>query len=159
MNGYASRPWRRSKVRDLLSDHGEEHIPGLDAERTHGLEHIENFGPSIIGDGAPWRPAQHNHRGVRLRGGAERMSRDRRRVRMSCIDQYVDGVVAQVLRESGDPAETAAPYGYCLSRRRGGAAGQRQGHRDIGTGREVLPELSRLRPASRDEDGVFHVAR
>jgi len=55
----------------------------------------------------------------------------------------------RLLRESGDPAEAAAPYGYSLSRGRGGAARQRQGRRDIGAGGKVLPDLSRLRRAPR----------
>ena len=150
---------RRSEVRDLLPAERQEHILGLDAQRAHGLMGIENFGPPIAGDGAPWRPAQRNHRGLRLRGGALRMSRDRRRIRMSRIDQCVDRIVAEILRESGDPAEAAAPYGYGLSRGRGGAARQRQGRRDIGAGRKVLPDLSRLRRASKNEDMFSHAAR
>ena len=87
------------------------------------------------------------------------MSRNRRCIRMSGVDQCLDRVVAQVLRESGDPAEAAAPYGYGLSRGRGGAARQRQGRRDIGAGRKVLPDLSRLRRASKNEDMFSHAAR
>ena len=150
---------RRSEVRDLLPAQRKEHIPGLDAQRAHGLVRIENFGPPITGDGTPWRPAQRNHRSFRLRGGGERVSRDRRRIRMSRINQCVDRIVAQILRESGDPAEAAAPYGYGLSRGRGGAARQRQGRRDIGAGREALPQLARLRRASQNEDVFSHVAR
>jgi len=150
---------RRSEVRDLLPAERKEHILGLDAQRAHGLVGVENFGPAVTGDGAPWRPTQRNHRGFRLRGGTKRMSRYRRRIRMSGVDQCVDRVVAQILRESGDPAETAAPYGYRLSRGRGGAARQRQGRRDIGAGREELPDLSRLRRASKNEDMFAHVAR
>ena len=150
---------RRSEVRDLLAAQREEHVLGLDAQGADGLVGIENFGPPITGDGAPWRPAQRNHRGFRLRGGAERMSRDRRRIRMSRINQCVDRIVAQILRESGDPAEAAAPYGYSLSRGRGGAARQRQGRRDVGAGRKVLPDLSRLRRASKNEDMFSHAAR
>jgi hypothetical protein len=150
---------RRSKVRDLLSAHREEYIPGLDAQRLRGLGRIENVAPSIAGDGAPWRPAQHEHRGLRLRSGAERMRRNRRGIRMSRIDQCLDRVVAQVLRESVDPAETAAPYGHCLSQRRGGAARQRQGRCDIGAGRELLPELPGLGGPSQNEDVFSHAAR
>jgi hypothetical protein len=150
---------RRSEVRDLLPAQREEHVLGLDAQGAHGLVGIENFGPPITGDGAPWRPAQRNHRGFGLRGGAERMSRDRRRIRMSRINQCDDRIVAEILRESSDPAEAAAPYGYCLSQRRGGAARQRQGRRDIGAGREVLPDLSGLRRTSKNEDMFSHVAR
>jgi len=150
---------RRSEMADLLPAERKEHILGLDAQRAHGRAGVENFGPPVTGDGAPWRPAQRNHRGFRLRGGTERMSRDRRRIRMSCVDQCVDRVVAEILRESGDAAEAAAPYGYGLSRGRGGAARQRQGRRDIGAGREALPDLSRLRRASKNEDMFAHVAR
>ena len=150
---------RRSEVRDILPSQRQEHILRRDAQGADGLAGIENFGPPIAGDGAPWRPAQCDHRGFRLRGGGERMSRDRRRIRMSRINQCIDRVVAEILRESGDPAEAAAPYGYGLSRGRGGAARQRQGRRDVGAGRKVLPDLSRLRRASKNEDMFSHAAR
>jgi len=150
---------RRGKVRDLLSTHGEEHILGLDAQRVNGLACIEHFGPSIAGDRLPWRPAQRNHRGIGLQGGAERVSRYRRRIRMSRINQCIDLVVEQILREAGDPTEPAAAHGYYLSQRRGGAARQRQGYRDVGTAREVLPAFSGLRRPSKNEDVFSHVAR
>lgn len=87
------------------------------------------------------------------------MSRNRCRIRMSCIDQRLDRVVEEILRESVAPPETAAPHGYSLSQRRGRAARQRQGHGDIGAGRELLPELARLGRASQNEDVLSHVAR
>jgi hypothetical protein len=150
---------RRGKVRDLLSTHGEEHILALDAQRVNGLACIEHFGPSIAGDGVPRRPLQRNHRGIGLQGGAERVGRNRRRIRMSRIDQCIDLIVEQVLREAGDPAEPAAAHRYYLSQRRGGAARQRQGYRDVGTVREVLPELPGLRRPSKNEDVFSHAAR
>jgi hypothetical protein len=150
---------RRGKLRELLSTHGEEHILGLDAQRANGLACIEHFGPSITGDRLPWRPAQRNHRCTRLHGGAECVGRNRRRIRMCRIDQCIDLIVEQILREAGDPAEPAAAHGYHLSQRRGGAARQRQGYRDVGTVREVLPELPSLRRPSKNEDVFSHVAR
>jgi hypothetical protein len=150
---------RRGKVRDLLSTHGEEHILGPDAQRANGLACIEHVGPSITDDRLPWRPAQRNHRGTRLRGGTECVSRNRRRIRMRRINQCIDLIVEQILRKAGDPAEPAAAHRYYLSQRRGGAARQRQGYRDVGTVREVLPELPGLRRPSKNEDVFSHAAR
>jgi hypothetical protein len=150
---------RRGKVRDLLSTHGEEHILGLDAQRVNGLACIEHFGPSITGDRLPWRPAQRNHRGTRLQSGAECVGRNRRRIRMSRINQRLDLVVEQILREAGDPAEPTAAHGNRLNQGRGGAARQRQGYRDVGTVRKVLPELSGLGRPPKNEDVFSHVAR
>ena len=87
------------------------------------------------------------------------MSRNRRRIRMSRINQCIDLVVEQILREAGDPAEPTAAHGNRLNQRRGGAACQRQGYRDVGTVREVLPEFSGLRRPSKNEDVLSHVAR
>ena len=149
----------RGKMRDLLSTHGKEHILGLDAQRVYGLACIEHFGPSIAGDCVPRHPLQRNHRSTGLQGGAECVGRNRRRIRMSRIDQCVDLIVEQILREAGDPAEPAAAHRYYLSQRRGGAARQRQGYRDVRTVREVLPEFPGLRRPSKNEDVLSHVAR
>ena len=149
----------RGKARDLLSTHGEEHILGLDAQRVNGLACIEHFGPSIACDCVPRRPLQRNHRGTGMQGGAERVGRNRRRIRMSRIDQCIDVIVEQILREAGDPAEPTAAHRNYLSHRRGGAARQRQGYRDVGTVREVLPEFPGLRRPSKNEDVLSHVAR
>ena len=78
---------------------------------------------------------------------------------MSRINQCIDLVVEQILREAGDPAEPTAANGNRLNQRRGGAARQRQGYRDVGTVREVLPEFSGLSRPSKNEDVFSHAAR
>jgi len=78
---------------------------------------------------------------------------------MGCIDQRADPMVDQILRETGDSAEPAATHRYRLSHRRGGTSGQRQGYRDVGTARQVLPEFPGLRRPTKNEDVFSHVAR
>ncbi len=87
------------------------------------------------------------------------MSRNRRRIRMSRVNQCIDLIDEKILREAGDPAEPAAAHGDYLSQRRGGAARQRQGHREVGAVREVLAKLPGLRRPSKNEDVFSHAAR
>ena len=149
----------RGKGRDLLPAEGEKYAPRCDAQSTHGVVRIENLGPSISGNGAPGRPAQRNHRRPGLPGGADRMRRDLGRVGMSGIDEGVYRFVAQVACEPGDSAEAAAADGHGLRQGREGAAGQRQGHGNIGAQRKPLCELPRLRRTAENQDMPSHVAR
>ena len=149
----------RGKGRDLLPPQSQKYAPRSHAERTHGFAGVEYIGPSISGNGTPGRPAQRNQRRIRLQCGVCRMSRHRRRVGMSCVDQGVNPLVAQVLCEAGSPAEPAAPYGHGLRQRRDRAAGQRQGHGNIGAQRKPLCELPRLRRTAQNQDMPSHVAR
>ena len=149
----------RGKGCDLLPAQGEKYAPGRDAQTLHGVLRIENLGPSISGNGGPGRPAKRNHRRLGLPGGADRMRRDRRRVGMSGVDQGVHRLVAQVACEAGDSAEAAAADGHGLRQGRDRAAGQRQGHGNIGARRQLLCELPRLRRTAKNQDMPSHVAR
>jgi hypothetical protein len=150
---------RSSKVVEFLSTQGEEHMSRLEAKRSHGILHALNFLPLIARHSAPSRPGQREHRGVCLRGGAARMRRDRRSIRMSGIDQCADLLLAQILDEPCDPAEAAAPHRHRLLQRRGSATGQRQGGLPIAAGRQCLRELARLGRAAKNKDAFSHVAR
>ena len=87
------------------------------------------------------------------------MGRDGRCVGMSRIDQGIDDMVTQILHEAGDSTEAGAPYGHRLCQRRGRTAGQRQGYRHVGTGREMLRKFARFGRTSQNQDMSSHVAR
>ena len=148
----------RRKGRDLLPPQSEKYAARRRTQSTHGINGVGYLGPSISGNGTPGRPAQRNQRRIRLSSGAHCISRYRRRVGMSRIDQGVNSLVAQVLCEAGSPAESAAPYGHGLRQRRDSAAGQRQGHGHVGARRKKLRQLPRLGRASKNQD-MSHVAR
>jgi len=77
---------------------------------------------------------------------------------MRRIDQEVDRFGAEPSGEADGAAETADAYQNRLRRRRRGAPGERQRHREIGARRQALGELPRLRGAAENED-AFHDAR
>jgi len=150
---------RRGKIRDFLATDGEEHFSGLYPQRAHGFLHVTDFRPLIAGNRRPRRPAQGNKRRTRLIGGAQRMGRHPRCIRMSGVDQGADLMSAQVFNETGCSAKPTRSSGHSLSQRRGRATGQRQSDGYIGTSGELLTQQSRLRGAAKNEDVLFHVAR
>ena len=77
---------------------------------------------------------------------------------MGRVDQEVDRLRMEPASEACRAAEAADPHRNRLRRRCGGAAGERQRHREIGTLREALRQEPRLRGAAENED-AFHVAR
>jgi hypothetical protein len=147
------------KNRDLLAADGEKHITRHPPQGAHSRLQVVDFRPLIAGDRSPRWPAQGDKRSTRLHGGAQRMGRHRRCIRMSGIDQGSDLMGAQVLNEAGCSTKTTRSSGHCLSQRRGRATCQRQSDRHIGTGRELLAQQSRLRGAAENEDVLFHVVR
>ena len=93
-----------------------------------------------------------------MRGGGG-ISRNGVRIGMRGVDQHVDALLDQMIREPGDAAEAADANRHALRRRRGSTAGERQRDDKIGAARQALRQHSRLRRAAEDENfclGSYH---
>jgi hypothetical protein len=150
---------RGRKGSEFLPAHREEHLSRCNAERTRGFLCALNLVPPIGRNAAPGRPAQRDHRRIRLRGSAERMVRHRRCIGMSGINQCADRMLAHILGEACDAAEAAASHGDKLGHRRMSAAGQRQGRLHVLAQRELPPEFARLGRTAQNKDALSHVVR
>ena len=76
---------------------------------------------------------------------------------MGGVDQRIDPLRRQMGAKSLRAAETAHAHRHRLRGRMGGAARERQRHREIVASGEALRQLSRLRGAAQNED-ASHVA-
>ena len=75
------------------------------------------------------------------------------------IDQDVDALGGEIFGEPLAAAEAADPQRDALRRRRGGAAGERQRHREIVAARELLRKLTGFRGTAEDKDTLHGVCR
>ena len=145
------------KAVDLLTPQREKYVPWLTAQGANRVGRARHPSPSVARNLAPGRATQGKQRRVGLGGCADRMGGDRRRVGMSCIDQGVDAVLAQVARETIDSAEATPSHRYRLNQGYRRAAGERQGHRDVVSVREPQSKLTRLCCAAENQDMPAHV--
>ena len=76
---------------------------------------------------------------------------------MRRIDENVDLLFAEIIREALRAPEAADPHRNGLPHRRGRAAREREHHRQVGAPGEPLRQLARFRGAAQNEDA--HVAR
>lgn len=150
---------RRDERGNLLPSQREEHVPRFRAQSPNGILRVLNFNPAIALNGGPRRTPQREDGRMRLNRRARGVSRNSRRVRMSRIDQGGHCVVPQILNESDNSPEAAAPHGHGLCRGRRGTARQRQGDAQSLAGGEMLTQQPGFRSASKNQDMLSHVAR
>ena len=143
---------------ELIAAECKEYATWRGAERLHGGRHVGNFGPAVAVDRDPGGTIQRQKRNLCEGRGGGRIGGDACRIGMRRIDQEVDRFGAEPSGEADGAAETADAYQNRLRRRRRGAPGERQRHREIGARRQALGELPRLRGAAENED-AFHDAR
>lgn len=141
---------------DLLAAKREKYIPWLMPQRAYRIARARHLGPRVTGNLPPGRTTQREQRRAGLRGCADRVCGDRRSVRMGRIDQCVDAMFTQIVRETVDSAESAPAHRYRLGQGRRGAAGERQCRRDVVTVRDPQGKLSRLRRAPENQDMSAH---
>ena len=150
---------RRRERRQLLAAEREKDAARRGAERPHGASAVGDLGPAVAVDRDPGGTIERQQRDLReVSRPAAALADMRRRVGMRRIDQDVDRFRAEIGGETLGAAETADPHRNRLRRRRGGAAGERQRHREIGARRQALREPPRLRGAAENEDAL-HGAR
>ena len=77
---------------------------------------------------------------------------------MGRIDQHVDVLGKEIVRKPVGAAEAADPHRNRLGGRRGGAAGERKRHAQVGAAGEPLGQLPRLDRAAEYEN-LSHAAR
>ena len=135
---------RRRERGQLVAAEREESAARRGAERLHGGRHVGNLGPTVAVDRDPGGTIERQQRDLREGRGGGRIGGDACRIRMGRIDQEVDRFRAEPCGEARSAAETADPHRDRLRRRRRGAAGERQRHREIGARRQALRELPRL---------------
>ena len=88
---------------------------------------------------------------------ATRVRRDASRIGMRGVDQRIDPLAQQIIRQSRGAAETAAANRHRLARRRNRAAGERQRHVKIVARRPAAPPACAPRSCRR-ESGSCHGA-
>jgi hypothetical protein len=142
---------------DIVAAEREKNTARRGAERRDGAAHIIDLGPAIAFSRGPGGTAQYQQWDLCRRGGARRILRHHRRVGMCRIDQDIDILPREMIRQAFRTAEAADPYRDRMGCRRGGAARERKRHDQIAAIRQALRELPRLRGAAEDED-AFHVA-
>ncbi len=127
------------------------------SERAHGLTYVAYFGPSVVSSCDPrWSP-QHQQRNAGAAGRLDGTIGYHTGVRVSGIDQKINALGRQKVGEPRSTAETAATHRHRLARRRGSAAGERQGHIEVAPACQPLRQQSRFRGAAENED-AFHAA-
>jgi len=126
------------------------------AECLNGARRIADLDPAISRRQRPAGATQSQQCSSRPRCGSGCVRGNRRRIRMRCIDENIDFVVKEIIRQALGAAETADAHRNRLERRCGRAAGERERDRQIGPFGEALGELPRLHGAAENEDS--HVA-
>lgn len=149
---------RRGERRDLVPADGEQHTFRRRSERRNGAGHIIDANPAIARHNAPCRSPQGNQRNPGRMGSFCGVFRNHRGIGMRGIDQGVDMFGGEISGQSFRAAKTADPHRNRLSRRRFGAAGERQHRFDVGAIRQQSRELPRFRRAAEYEN-VLHAAR
>ncbi len=109
---------------------------------------------AIARDCAPGRTPQRQQRHACGLGGPRRIGGDDRRIRMGGVDQRLEPLRHQMSAQSLRAAEAAHTHRHRLRSRMGGAARERQGHREIVAAGEALPQLPRLRGAAQNDDAA-----
>jgi hypothetical protein len=143
---------------DILATQRKENAPRGCAEGVHCAGNIVNLDPPVTGDFSPRWAAQRQKRNARLPSRLECVSRNPHGVRMSRIDQPLDGHRPQIPDHSVDSPEPSDPSRRRLSERRGGSARERQCHGHLVPVGKARRQVPRLRSAAQNQNVASHVA-
>ena len=148
---------RIGERRELIAAERDEHAARRLAQRTHRCRHVIDLDPAVAFDGGPGRPLQHHERHAGLPRSHERVRRDAAGIRMRRVDQHVDALARQIIRQARGAAEAAAADRNRLARGRSGPAGERQRHVELAAAGQSFRQQARFGRAAENED-AFHVA-
>ncbi len=144
--------WGACKRREFVAADGDEHIAAFQADGISRRTRIPDLDPPVPRHCAPGRATQrykrHGHLACR-RGG---VLRDDIRVGVRGVDQRVDTLCGEMIRQALGAAKTANTDRHGMRNRRGRTSGERQRHLKAGALREPFRQLPRFRRAAEDED-------
>ena len=143
---------RRAERRQLVAAQRHKDIAAVLAERMHRGAGVVDLDPAVTRHGIPWRPVQYQKSDAGRARSRRRISRNRRRIGMRGVDQSIHALGGKMRGQALGPAETADPHRDGMRNRRGGAAGERQGHVKPVAPREALAQQARLRGAAKNQD-------
>lgn len=135
---------RRLEDTDLVPPDGEEHPARQSTQRRYRVIGILHFDPLVAGACRPCRTFERDDRDFRACRRHRRMRRDGVGIGMGGINQHVDALRGQIVREAVGAAETANPHWHRLGGRMRRAAGKRKRYLKIGSPREAAGQLPRL---------------
>ena len=148
---------RMRERRQLLAAERDEDAARRLPQRANRLARVAHLDPAVAGDRGPRRTPQRHAGHIGFACGGDGIRRNDVGVRMRGVDQRVDALADQIVREACGAAKTAAADRHRLARGRGGAAGERQRDLEVGAACQPLREHPRLRGAAENED-AWHVA-
>ena len=144
--------WPIGECRDVVAAERNKDIAALLSNGAHRGTGVVNFGPSIARDGVPWWSVQHQKRHGAASRGFHCVGGNHGRIGMRGVDQSVDAFGGKICGQALGAAEAADAYRHRMRDRRGGAAGERQGHIEPAALREAFAEQARFRGAAQNED-------
>jgi hypothetical protein len=113
---------------------------------------VADLDPAVAGDGRPRRPLQrYKSNAGRARGGGG-VLRHNIRIRMRGVDQRIDALGGEMIREGFRAAKAADAKRYGMGQRRSRAAGERQRHIEFGAYGEPFGQMPRFGGAAENED-------
>jgi len=140
------------KGRDLLAAEGNEDTARCVAERPYDSRNVVDFDPAIPRNRDPAGSTQGQQLNSRPPGGVPCVRRNYGRIRMGRIDEHIDFLVNEIIRQAFGAAETADPHRNRLQRRSSRAARERQRHCQVDPLGQPFGEPTRFRGAAENED-------
>lgn len=137
---------------DVLAAESQEYAAGRIAERLDGVRQLVNLDPTISRHRHPFRPAQHDQGDPGPSCDGCGVGGNRRRIRMRGIDDGVDALAAEMIREALDAAKAADAHRDWLYSRRRRAAGERKRDGETGARGKTSGQLPGFRRAAENED-------
>jgi hypothetical protein len=136
----------------LLAAEGEKDPARRDAKRGYRRPYVCDLDPAVAGNRTPGRPPQRQQRQAGGLDGARGVGGNGGRVRMGCVNERIDAFSREIVRKAVGAPEATDTHRHRLRRRRGGAAGKRQRHREIGAAGKAFGKASGFRRAAENED-------
>ena len=138
----------------LLAPKREEHAARRLPECAHCLIDCRNLNPTVAIGLRPRRAPERQQWHTRLARGFGRVGGDGRGVRVCRVDQRIDLLAAQIVRQAFSAAEAADPHRYWLGQGLSRAAGERQRHRETGAPGKSLSKQPCFDRSAEDEDAA-----
>jgi hypothetical protein len=142
---------------DLPAAERQKRASRRPAEGPDGARYVTNLDPMIARDRRPAGTTQSQQCDSRFPCSSGGVRGNRGRIRMRSIDENIDFLVEEIVRQTLGAAKTAYTDRNRRQCRAGGAARERERNRQIGAPGNAFGKLPRLHGAAEDEDS--HVAR
>jgi len=147
---------RLRKGLDFLAAESKKDAARYVADCLDGVRHIANFNPAISHNRRPGGTTQRQQCNSCPWCGSGGVRGNRSRVRMRRIDENIDFLVEEIIRQALGAAETADPHRNRLQCGSSRAAREGEGDSQIGPPGQAFGELPRLHSTAENEDS--HVA-